>query len=107
MMSQARAISNPPPIATPLTAAISGLFRSKRAVMPPKPVAGASLRSPPAAVYLRSLPALNARPPAPVMIATHRSGSAANSSNTLDSSALAGGWRAFITSGRSIVTMNR
>ena len=49
--------------------------------------------------YLRSLPALNARL-APVMMATHSSGSAANSSNTSDSSALPGGCSALGTSGR-------
>ena len=34
MMSQASAVSNPPPMATPLTAAINGLSRSKRLQMP-------------------------------------------------------------------------
>ena len=37
MMSQASAVSNPPPIAQPFTAAISGLSRLKRWVMPAKP----------------------------------------------------------------------
>src|SRR3954464_6038501 len=41
------------------------------------------------------------------MMATHSSGSFWNSSKTSDSSALAGGWRAFMTSGRLIVTMKR
>src|SRR5215217_2942506 len=41
------------------------------------------------------------------MMATHRPGSFWNSSKTSDSSALPGGWRAFMTSGRLIVTMNR
>ncbi len=90
MMSQARAISKPPPMATPLTAAITGLVRSYRAVSPANPDEGWPLRSPPPAWYFRSLPALKARP-APVTIATHSSGSAANSSNTSDSSALPGG----------------
>ena len=58
----------------------------------------------PAAWYLRSLPALNARSPAPVTTATQRSGSAAKSSKTRSSSKLAGGWMAFITSGRLMVT---
>ena len=37
MMSHASAISKPPPSARPFTAARTGLNRSKRAVMPPKP----------------------------------------------------------------------
>ena len=36
-MSQASAISKPPPIATPLTAAITGLCKSKRDVIPANP----------------------------------------------------------------------
>ena len=40
MMSQASAISKPPPMATPLTAAITGLSRSWRLVSPPKPLGG-------------------------------------------------------------------
>ena len=36
MISQASATSKPPPIAMPFTAAITGLLRSNRAVMPPK-----------------------------------------------------------------------
>ena len=35
--SHAKAISKPPPIATPLTAAISGFFKLKREVKPAKP----------------------------------------------------------------------
>ena len=46
MMSQASAVSNPPPIATPLTAAISGLSRSKRCDSPAKPVLGLGPRRP-------------------------------------------------------------
>ena len=37
MTSHASASSNPPPMATPFTAAIIGELRSKRSVMPPKP----------------------------------------------------------------------
>ena len=106
MTSQASASSKPPPIATPLTAAMSGLVRSKRAVRPPKKVRG-RVMSFPAAWYLRSLPALNARSPAPVTMATQSSGSAAKSSKTRSSSKLAGGWIAFITSGRLMVTTRR
>ena len=40
MRSQASAISKPPPMATPLTAAITGLSRSWRLVRPPKPLGG-------------------------------------------------------------------
>ena len=46
MMSEASAISKPPPIATPLTAAITGFSRSKRLARPPKPLAGCTGRLP-------------------------------------------------------------
>src|SRR5204862_1986597 len=104
MMSQASAVSNPPPIATPLTAAISGLSRSKRWLSPANPVAGRGPRRP-AACTLRSLPAEKARSPAPVMMPTHSSGSAANSFHTASNSQCASLCSAFMTSGRLIVTM--
>ena len=72
-MSQASAVSKPPPIATPLTAAISGLSRSKRCDSPAKPVAGRGPRRP-AACTFKSLPAEKARSPAPVMMPTHKLG---------------------------------
>ena len=103
MMSHASAISSPPPSATPFTAAISGFQMSSRKTMPPKPPFG--MRGMPCvAVHLRSLPAEKARSPAPVRMATQVSGSAANSSHTADSSSFAGGWSAFMTSGRLMVT---
>ena len=104
MMSQASAISNPPPMATPFTAAISGLVRSNREVRPAKPEGGLPIL-PPVAWCLRSLPAEKARSPAPVTIATHWSGSAAKLSNTSPSSKCAGECSAFITSGRFRVTV--
>ena len=52
MMSQASAISKPPPMATPLTAAITGLSRSWRLVSPPKPLGGLCGRSPVLALQL-------------------------------------------------------
>jgi hypothetical protein len=85
MMSDASASSKPPPMAMPLTAAIRGLVRSKRKVMPPKPVAGRA-RVPPSACHFRSLPALKARGPSPVRMAIQRSGSFSKSSNIFDSS---------------------
>ena len=88
MMSQASAVSNPPPIAQPFTAAIIGLSRLKRCVMPAKPF-GPLGRRRPAACTFRSLPAENARSPAPVMMPTHRSSRAANSSHTAASSSFA------------------
>ncbi len=63
--------------------------------------------SPPLAWYFRSLPALKALSPAPVMIPTHSSGSFWNSSKASESSRFAGGWSEFITSGRLIVITNR
>src|SRR5580700_3914270 len=103
-MSQASAVSKPPPIATPLTAAISGLSRSKRCDNPANPVAGRGPRRP-AACTLRSLPAEKARSPAPVMMPTHSSGSVANSFQIWSNSQCASACSAFITSGRLIVTM--
>ena len=106
MMSQASAISRPPPIAQPLTAAIVGLKSSKRVRSPPHPVPGRGGSSG-AGRYFRSFPAEKARSPAPVRIATQRSGSAAKSSQISVNSSVAGRWRAFITSGRFIVMTAR
>jgi len=85
MRSQASAISKPPPIATPFTAAMIGLSQSKREVRPAKPPLSQP-RLPPAACHFRSLPAQNALSPAPVTIAIHCSGSPEKSSNTFCSS---------------------
>jgi len=74
--SQAATISTPPPSASPLIAAITGLSRSKRCVMPPKPVGGWSSTLPRARA-LRSLPTQKARSPVAVRIATRSDGSAA------------------------------
>src|SRR6202022_626960 len=102
--SQASATSKPPPIATPLTAAMIGLSQSKRVVRPEKPPFPHP-RLPPAACHFKSLPAQNALSPAPVTMATHCSGSAAKSSNTLFSSKCASICSALYTSGRDSVTI--
>ncbi len=104
MRSQASAISKPPPMATPLTAAMIGLSQSKREVSPANPPLSQP-RLPPAACHFRSLPAQNALSPAPVTIATHCSGSAEKSSNTLFSSKCASVCSALYTSGRDSVTI--
>ena len=104
MRSQASAISKPPPMATPLTAAMIGLSQSKREVSPANPPLSQP-RFPPAACHFRSLPAQNALSPAPVTIATHCAGSAENSSNTLSSSKCASVCSALYTSGRDSVTI--
>src|ERR1700720_2378085 len=62
-------------------------------------------RVPPAPCHFRSLPAQNALSPAPVTIATHCSGSAEKSSNTLLSSKCASICSALYTSGRNSVTI--
>src|SRR6516225_2251227 len=72
--------------------------------MPAKPF-GPLGRRRPAACTFRSLPAENARSPAPVMMPTHRSSRAANSSHTAASSSFASACSAFSTSGRFSVTM--
>ena len=102
--SHARAISIPPPIATPLTAAIIGLFKLNLLVSPANPVSGIPDLSPPEAWYLRSLPAENALSPAPVIIPTHRSSLFVNSLQTSSNSLCEGGCSEFITSGLFMVT---
>src|SRR5260370_23544104 len=104
MRSRARASSKPPPIATPLTAAMIGLSQSKREVSPANPPVSQP-RFPPAACHFRSLPAQNALSPAPVTIATHCSGSAQKSSNSLFNSKCASVCSALYTSGRDSVTI--
>ena len=87
---------------------MTGFHRSNRVSMPPNPPAFAHWRFSPRPWYramcLRSAPAQNARSPAPVSTATHISSSVWKSFQMRESSSLAGGWSAFITSGRSIVT---
>ena len=103
--SQASAISKPPPMATPFTAAITGLVEveaAESARRSPRPASRAGRRSP---GTFRSLPAENARSPAPVTIATHWPSSAAKSLKISSSSKWASECSAFITSGRFRVTM--
>src|SRR3954447_17538801 len=76
--SQASAISRPPAIAKPSTAAISGL-RAERWTMPAKPRSPTHGRSP-VTNALRSMPALKPLP-APVITPTVRSPSASSSSS--------------------------
>lgn len=83
--SQASTISRPPPSAWPLTAAISGLSRSKRCVRPAKPEAGKSSADP-VALALRSDPEQNAPSPAPRMTASRRSASEPKASKRRPSS---------------------
>ena len=74
MMSQDSAVSNPPPMAKPFTAAMMGFSRSKREERPAKPFSVIGFfGGTPEAVALRSFPALNALSPAPVSTATQRS----------------------------------
>src|SRR4051794_22553319 len=76
--SHASAISRPPAIAKPSTAAISGL-RAERCTMPAKPRSPTQGRSP-VTNALRSMPALNPLP-APVSTPTLRSSSASSVSS--------------------------
>src|SRR5258708_17418184 len=80
------------------------LSQSTREVSPANPPLSQP-RFPPAACHFRSLPAQNALSPAPVTIATHCSGSAEKSSNTLLSSKCASICSALYTSGRDNVTI--
>ena len=74
--------------------------------MPPNPLSAMrTMPMPCSAVYRRSLPAENALSPAPVKMPTHTSGSFSKSFQISCSSKFAGGCRAFMRSGRFIVTM--
>jgi hypothetical protein len=72
--SAARTSSKPPPSASPLTAAMTGLPRSKNSVRPANPPGPWSASTPSPA--FRSQPALKNRSPAPVRTATRSPGSA-------------------------------
>ena len=108
MMSHASASSSPPPTATPLTAAIIGFGQWKSRVIRPNGGRVSPWMSLPlavrSAVALRSLPAENARSPAPVRIATQTCGSSRKSSQISASSRCASRCSAFMTSGRLSVT---
>jgi len=86
---QVMAISSPPPTQKPFTAAMMGLVMSPRMVRPPNPAFGMYT------VFLiphfKSLPLQNDSVPAPVMMATHSSGSAKNALKASSSSSCAGG----------------
>ena len=89
--SAARTSSNPPPRASPFTAAMTGLPRSKNSVSPANPPGPWSASMPsPSAAALRSHPALKNRSPAPVSTATRSAGSARNRSNAAYKARLAG-----------------
>ena len=60
IISQDRAVSKPPPIAKPFTAAMTGFSKSNLWVKPAKPVVG-MLAAPPFAVAFKSFPALKAQ----------------------------------------------
>jgi hypothetical protein len=89
--SAARTSSKPPPRASPLTAAMTGLPRSKNSVRPANPPGpwSASMPSPAAAAF-RSQPALKNRSPAPVRIAARSAGSERSESNAAYSARLVG-----------------
>ena len=105
--SQASAISNPPPMETPFTAAIRGLVKLNLEVKPAKPEEAIliSIFPPASAWNLRSFPAEKARSPSPVTIPTQRFSSLSNSFQTSSNPACAGGCKAFILSGLFMVTV--
>ena len=71
--SAAKANSKPPPTASPLTAAMTGLSRSHNSVSPAKPPSpkSASIASPSDAAF-KSHPPQKKRSPAPVITATRK-----------------------------------
>ena len=97
---QARTSSNPPPNATPSTAAMTGLRRSRRTspYSPPSGVAG--LRG-----SFMSVPALKTRL-VPVSTATRNAGSSSNVSNAADNSSAIRWSMALRLSGR-FIAINR
>ena len=86
---QFKTISNPPPSANPLTAAMIGFLPTLR-LMPANPVLGCMARKGCSSrtlgsrwpISIRSCPAQNALGPAPVITATRSVGSRSNHSNT-------------------------
>src|SRR6266571_3504719 len=106
-MSQARASSQPPPSAYPLTAAITGLVQAANASPRRRPISEkariSSADSP--AISLMSAPATNALSPAPVRMIALTSAAIERCSNVMDSSRRTEALSAFMASGRSIVTI--
>ena len=99
-------ISQPPARADPLTAAISGLANSRWA-MPAKPPRDPMMSAAsPAAKAFKSIPALNALSPAPVMITTQQSLSASSSSKAAESPRETAPLMAFRASGRLMVRIS-
>ena len=106
-MSQASAISQPPPSAKPFTAAIVGLrIVSRRCAhsWPSSEYERAS-RVVIRAISAMSAPAMNARSPSPVRITTRASRSRPSAASVLWSSSSSSVESAFRTSGRLIVTV--
>ena len=99
-------ISKPPARADPLTAAMIGLGKS-RWVSPPKPPL-APMMSPPSPLLkaLRSMPALKALSPLPVITTTQHSASSVSSSMTPDMAVLTAPLMALRASGRLMVRIS-
>ena len=99
-------ISRPPARAEPLTAAMIGLGKS-RCVRPPKPP-DAPMMAPPSPLLnaLRSMPALNALSPLPVITTTQHESSSASSSMKADMAELTPPLMALRASGRLMVRIS-
>ena len=105
-MSQSRAISQPPPIASPLIAAMNGLGLREKSINSTRPSGRTPVTASPlaarSAASFRSMPAQNARP-VPVRIPTRIFGSALKSSIASSSCSMSPPPRALSRSGRFMV----
>src|SRR6266446_3499568 len=100
------AVSQPPPSAKPLTAAITGLprFSMRSRTLWPKRLARAASKAASVASSVMSAPAMNAFSPAPVRIAPRIAASSRTSSNAVRRSFHVGVFSALSAFGRLIVT---
>ena len=110
MRSEANAISNPPPMARPFKAAMTGLLRFHISVSPAKPPGTSDSLShqlssccSPLSSAFKSQPAEKIRSPPPVRIATLSSGSSRRRAKASPSRRLVA-WSMAFTFGRSSVT---
>ena len=104
-MSHASASSQPPPRAYPLIAAIVGRGNRSISANSDELIAARPSSRPRARMSLMSAPETNADSPAPVMISAPAAASAASASSALRHSSTVSRFSAFLTAGRSIVSV--
>ena len=107
LMVHAIAVSQPPPSAKPLTAAITGLprFSMRSSTSCPKRLDSSASSAVACASSLMSAPAIKALSPAPVRMTPRTASSSRASSNAVRRSVQVGVFRALSTLGRLTVTV--